>query len=131
MTSSYHPSDFVHGLFAAHVYNSCLQWSPISLEREEWLGKTDAAKEAFVESTLRKWHIYHVIDDTHQSGSGYYGHLYANHEAKQLVLAHRGSQNLKSFYEDYRGVALKTKSTPFQLECFEAVKMVSCSKRSR
>ena len=64
MTSSYHPSDFVHGLFAAHVYNSCLAGSPISLEIETWLGKTDPTKEAFVKSTLSKWHLYHVMDKT-------------------------------------------------------------------
>ena len=105
----YHPSDFVHAILATHCYEEGLRqeksvaepintWSPHNV-----FNTTDQfTKDNLVDNILTEWRVVQLYDL--QAFSGYVGVLYVNHKDKQLVLAHRGSQNVMSYIEDFQGV---------------------------
>ena len=88
--SRYHPTDFVHGVLAAHCYeermfegdlvaDSIATWSPRTLFNLSDKARRDAA--------LVGWRVEQVFDKRKESD--YVGVIYLNDEHKQIVVAHR------------------------------------------
>lgn len=78
-----YPSDFVHALFSAHAYQTTKEIGiPIIFEEEK-------DKYGQYESYLASWRVNSLHDLPDQGG--YYGSSYYNQDARQLVLAHRGT----------------------------------------
>lgn len=84
---TYHPSPFVHGLLAHHVYQN----PPLG------------AKINFTENT-EEWTVVQVKDDG--GWTGFYSALYVNEATRQAVLAFQGTYHPGDFYEDVKGVIL-------------------------
>ena len=68
---SYHPTDYIHGLLSKHAYvNSQKGAVELGPNFDEY---------------LKDWRVAEVFDDT--ATSGYYGAIYINDNAHQIVLA--------------------------------------------
>ena len=110
---SYHPSDFLHGILAAHCYEEDLQEGDhVSKTTQTWT-PSDFFKsnDALLNKTLSDWRVLQVVDL--RDDSGYVGVIYVNDWNMQLVLAHRGTKVLASYFEDAIGV-FGGQVTPFQ-----------------
>lgn len=85
-----YPSDFIHALFSAHAYQALDAIDiPVIFEK-------DKEKYKKYQPYLDQWRV-NSVHDLPQYG-GYYAASYYNKEARQLVLAHRGTPfELSSF----------------------------------
>ena len=112
--ANYHPSDFVHGLLAAHAYETSSNGEKL-LEKEQifydFLNVPNDQKEAVIGTLLDKWSVHEVItSDNNNNQSDYYGVIYKNDVDKQLVLAHRVT-DLRGVYSDEAEFNLQFKET--------------------
>jgi len=105
---SYHPSDYIHGLLARHVYTYSNVGDSIDLQTvSEALGHT------LTDSTSRIWKVVEIQKDTTIAETGYYSALYVNEKTHQAVLAFQGTKmvatisnilNNRDLKEDLEGV---------------------------
>ncbi len=116
-----HPSDFIHGLLSAHVYENNISFSEGAIAQFREQKQNERYNEY-----LQGWKIHKVFWD---ENSGYYGTIYVNEEKKQVVLAHRGTKlALEDLLKqdsplrtDIDGI-LCNKIVPQQEKTFEATK---------
>ena len=99
----YHPSDYVHGLLASHVYTNPRQGDPIDLQAFslQW-------SKTLPTNRLHIWKIAQVEDGT--DDTGYYSALYVDEATNQAVLSFQGTKpgTVSSFFERVKG----TKAEP-------------------
>ena len=122
--ANYHPSDFVHGLLAAHVYETSANGDSLLAKKHIFYDLLNVAdghqKDVVIRQLLTKWSVHEVIYD---QKTDYYGTIYKNDVDKQLMLAHRGTHLLGSFFEDLNGV-VNFKITEFNLKFKETTRKV-------
>ena len=125
----YHPTDFVHGLLAAHSYEDkcgvgdsllALVTSNTWRAHDYFNVSRGELKDAVMARVFANWTVLRILDDV--SATGYFGIIYKNEARKQLVLAHRGTAVLGSVVEDIDGV-LGGRVTPFQMQLKRATKV--------
>jgi hypothetical protein len=104
-----HPSDLKHALLSYHVYHA-------SLNQE---GQSIFFKEDVFERKFIDWEIERIFDKL--KTSGYLSVLYTNHTTKQMVLAHKGTENLKDIFTDIDSVVQK-KITSQMKDCYKATR---------
>jgi KaiC/GvpD/RAD55 family RecA-like ATPase len=116
----HHPSDYVHGLLASHVYKDPKEGEEVDLnaycdEENERLRKQLSVSILPEEKELkklpdfisRKWKVVNATNDINQSG--YYSALYVNEATHQAVLTFQGTHKERwvkdLLIEDLQGVA--------------------------
>ena len=122
-TKNYHPSDYVHGLLAAHVYETSINGESLLVKSgifKKYLNVSNDQENKVIHELLDKCSVYEVIDDPM---TDYYGVIYKNDADKQLVLAHRGTDKSGSFFEDFNGV-INSKRTAYHLKYKESTSKV-------
>ena len=100
------PNYFVHLLLSHHVYT---------------VSNEDTGKCAEFKNDLRvynegikNWIVKEVRNKSNENG--YLGAIYINEKTKQLIVAHKGTHNLKDIYTDIEGI-LNGKKVKQQVEC--------------
>ncbi len=78
------PSDYDYALLSQHVYVGS------RLNKGDYLPDDN------------RWKIHQV--KLGKPGSDYFGALYINDETQQIMLAHRGTDNLKTILQEIRGI---------------------------
>ncbi|XP_065655124.1 uncharacterized protein LOC136081605 [Hydra vulgaris] len=90
----FYPTDLVHGLLAEHCssetginagHSKVQPGNNVVIANER---ASDFIKLGDINQYLKSWKVLGIIDDKH---TGYLGIIYANDEARQLVLAHRST----------------------------------------
>lgn len=76
-----YPSDFIHGLLAAHVYTNAIENEDVYFPKDD--------KNHIYNEYLENWKVYKIYN--YKDAGDYYGIVYINNRDKQLVLAHRGT----------------------------------------
>jgi len=81
------PTDLEYAFISKSAYNT---------------GPASLIKGHEFETKFRKWFIMHVCDN--DSGSGYFGVVLRCDISKQIVIAHRGTNDLHDLFEDLKGI---------------------------
>lgn len=98
INSNYFPSDFIHGILAAHCgsqtvivdSNSIVKdGDSVKFSLENELYKIFKDKNIDLNEQVSKWRVYKVVEFDEETG--YLGIIYENIEAKQIVLSHRST----------------------------------------
>jgi len=103
------PTDYEYALISQHVY---------SISSKPAVG-------LYTTTTSGKWEVV----TTKCSVWGYFGAIYVCSESKQVVVAHRGTNNFSDLLEDICGIIFNTPNTPQKDTCFslcvEAVNLIT------
>jgi len=104
------PNYFVHFLLSYHVYTVSNEDINKSVKFTDYL--------SIYNEGIRNW----IVKEVRKSNeNGYLGAIYINEKTKQMIVAHKGTDNLKDVYTDIEGVFNGKKVEP-QKECRELIK---------
>jgi len=103
------PNYFVHILLSSHVYTVSDENKNKSVE---FISDLSVYNEG-----IKNW----IVKEVRKSNkNGYLGAIYVNERTKQLVVAHKGTDNFKDIYADIEGI-LNGKKVDQQVECLELI----------
>jgi len=104
------PNYFVHCLLSYHVYTVSNEDINKSIVFTNYLSKYNEG--------IKNWIVKEVRESNE---NGYLGAIYINEKTRQMIVAHKGTDNLKDVYTDIEGVFNGKKVEP-QKECRELIK---------
>jgi hypothetical protein len=104
------PNYFVHCLLSSHVYTVSNEDINKSVEFTDYL--------SIYNEGIRNW----IVKEVRKSNeNGYLGAIYINEKTKQMIVAHKGTDNLKDVYTDIEGVFNGKKDE----QLFECLKLIN------
>ena len=104
------PNYFIHCLLSSHVYTVSNEDINKSVEFINYLNVYNEGIKNWIVKEVRK-----------SNENGYLGAIYMNEKTKQIIVAHKGTDNFKDVYTDIEGV-FNGKKVEQQVECLELIK---------
>ena len=104
------PNYFIHCLLSSHVYTVSNEDINKSVEFINYLNVYNEGIKNWIVKEVRK-----------SNENGYLGAIYMNEKTKQIIVAHRGTDNSEGVYTDIEGV-FNGKKVEQQVECLELIK---------
>jgi hypothetical protein len=104
------PNYFIHCLLSSHVYTVSNEDINKSVEFINYLNVYNEGIKNWIVKEVRK-----------SNENGYLGAIYINEKTKQIIVAHKGTDNFKDVYTDIEGV-FNGKKVEQQVECLELIK---------
>ncbi len=104
------PNYFVHCLLSSHVYTVTNKDINKSVKFTNYLSKYNKG--------IKHWIVKEVRESNE---NGYLGAIYINEKTKQIIVAHKGTDNFQDVYTDIEGV-FNGKKVEQQVECLGLIK---------
>jgi hypothetical protein len=104
------PNYFIHCLLSSHVYTVSNEDIHKSVTFINYLSVYNEGIKNWIVKEVRK-----------SNKNGYLGAIYMNEKTKQIIVAHRGTDNSEGVYTDIEGV-FNGKKVEQQVECIEIIK---------
>jgi hypothetical protein len=105
------PNYFVHCLLSSHVYTVSNEDINKSVKFINYLKVYNEGIKNWIVKEVRK-----------SNENGYLGAIYMNEKTKQIIVAHKGTDNFKDVYTDIEGV-FNGKKVEQQVECLELINL--------
>lgn len=105
------PNYFIHCLLSSHVYTVSNEDINKSVKFINYLNVYNEGIKNWIVKEVRK-----------SNENGYLGAIYMNEKTKQIIVAHRGTDNSEGVYTDIEGV-FNGKKVEQQVECLELINL--------